>query len=337
MDREESSTTLMDWRAGNWVHGRSSEPFLSCSLRSSMWSFPFCTGEPGLMSNRSFTTEEVDSSPSLLLEQITSTRRWISGESCIHNQLVGLSLAVLYFRLHFRCLALVHKENDQLSDTAETDGLQLDSAFGVTSGVTSQSVEGGTAPPLKVNCFSPLHPYTHRTQRLVWVPWCDSRNRLAAVNSRDKNRLEKRSSRRAWCTFGRHFLSSASARCAVAHVRLRWRRRRRLVAVGENFLFSSLAWQLGRRKGLFLHRHEATAPSLAKQNVSTQSTQRLPLAYLSTKPMLTTCGAGRAGEIKRTLRHFHCTKPWNIEKAQPQGCCLKISTVHRRYVPLIHS
>ena len=26
--------------------------------------------------------------------------------------------------------------------------------------------------------FSPLHPYTHRTQRLVWVPWCDSRNRL---------------------------------------------------------------------------------------------------------------------------------------------------------------
>ena len=70
-------------------------------------------------------------------------------------------------------------------------------------------------------------------------------------NSRDKNRLEKRSSRRAWCTFGRHFLSSASARCAVAHVRLRWRRRRRLVAVGENFLFSSLAWQLGRRKGVF--------------------------------------------------------------------------------------
>ena len=25
--------------------------------------------------------------------------------------------------------------------------------------------------------FSPLHPYTHRTQRLVWVPWCDSRSR----------------------------------------------------------------------------------------------------------------------------------------------------------------
>ena len=76
---------------------------------------------------------------------------------------------------------------------------------------------------------------------------------MAAVNSRDKNRLEKQSSRRAWCTFGRHFLSSASARCAVAHVRLRWRRRRRLVAVGENFLFSSLAWQLGRRKGVFLN------------------------------------------------------------------------------------
>ena len=81
---------------------------------------------------------------------------------------------------------------------------------------------------------------------------------MAAVNSRDKNRLEKRSSRRAWCTFGRHFLSSASARCAVAHVRLRWRRRRRLVAVGENFLFSSLAWQLGRRKGVFFPAWKST-------------------------------------------------------------------------------
>ena len=27
--------------------------------------------------------------------------------------------------------------------------------------------------------FSPLHPYTHKTQRLVWVPWCDSRNRAS--------------------------------------------------------------------------------------------------------------------------------------------------------------
>ena len=27
--------------------------------------------------------------------------------------------------------------------------------------------------------FSPLHPYTHRTRRLVWVPWCDSRNRAS--------------------------------------------------------------------------------------------------------------------------------------------------------------
>ena len=36
-------------------------------------------------------------------------------------------------------------------------------------------------------CFSPLHPYTHRTQRFglgalvwqFWVPWCDSRNRAS--------------------------------------------------------------------------------------------------------------------------------------------------------------
>ena len=32
---------------------------------------------------------------------------------------------------------------------------------------------------LKPQHFSPLHPYTHRTQRLVWVPWCDSRNRAS--------------------------------------------------------------------------------------------------------------------------------------------------------------
>ena len=32
--------------------------------------------------------------------------------------------------------------------------------------------------------FSPLHPYTHRTQRLVWVPWCDSRNRLGKHGGR---------------------------------------------------------------------------------------------------------------------------------------------------------
>ena len=69
---------------------------------------------------------------------------------------------------------------------------------------------------------------------------------MAAVNSRDKNRLEKRSSRRAWCTFGRHF-SLRRARCSVAQVRRLWRRCRRLFAVGKNFLFSSLAWQLGQR------------------------------------------------------------------------------------------
>ena len=52
-------------------------------------------------------TEEVDSSPRLLLEQTTSTPRCRSGE-CIHNKLVIISLEVLYFNLHFRCLALMH-------------------------------------------------------------------------------------------------------------------------------------------------------------------------------------------------------------------------------------
>ena len=59
------------------------------------------------MSSRSFTTEEVDSSTRLLLELTTSTPRCRSGE-CIHNQPVSISLAVLYFNFHFRCLALMH-------------------------------------------------------------------------------------------------------------------------------------------------------------------------------------------------------------------------------------
>ena len=72
------------------------------------------------MSSRSFTTEKVDSSPRILLEQTTSTPRCRSGE-CIHNQLGSIFLAVLYFNLHFRCLALLHQENDQSSVTAEAD------------------------------------------------------------------------------------------------------------------------------------------------------------------------------------------------------------------------
>ena len=60
------------------------------------------------MSSRSFTTEEMDSSPRLLLEQTTSTPWCRSGE-CSHNwRLVSLSLAVLYFNVHFRCLPLMH-------------------------------------------------------------------------------------------------------------------------------------------------------------------------------------------------------------------------------------
>ena len=59
------------------------------------------------MSSRSFTTEEVNSSPRLLLEQTMSTPRCRSGE-CIHNQLGRISLAVLYLNLHIRCLALMH-------------------------------------------------------------------------------------------------------------------------------------------------------------------------------------------------------------------------------------
>ena len=148
MDHKDPSTSSIDGRAGKWVHRRSSEPLPNCSLQSSIWSFLFLRWWTWGMSSCSFTTQEVDSSPRLLLEQTTST----PGE-CIHNQLVSLSLAVLYLNLHFRCLALMHQENDQSSVTAEADGLKLDSAVGVTSEATWQNVEGGNQLSLKVNCF----------------------------------------------------------------------------------------------------------------------------------------------------------------------------------------
>ena len=43
---------------------------------------------------------------------------------------------MLYFDLHFRCLALMHYEIDQSLVTAEGDKLQLDSDFGVPSKTT---------------------------------------------------------------------------------------------------------------------------------------------------------------------------------------------------------
>ena len=112
MDQDqESSTTAIDRRAGEWVHGRSSEPLLSCSLRSVVSViFPFFIfvlvdlgneqsfvyyGGGGLQHKTPVGADNVDSSMSI----------W-PGE-CVHNQLVSSSLAVLYFNLHFRCLALM--------------------------------------------------------------------------------------------------------------------------------------------------------------------------------------------------------------------------------------
>ena len=161
MDQEEpSSTTSINRRAGQCVHRQSSDLFSGVVHVV----FPFLRWWTWGMSSRSSTTEEVDSSPRLLLEQTTSTPRCRSGEH-IHNRLVSLSLAVvLNFNLHFCCLALMHQENDQSSATAEADGLQIDSAFG-TSGIASQNVAGGTEPSLKVNCF-----YTDMKQlHLHWL------------------------------------------------------------------------------------------------------------------------------------------------------------------------
>ena len=60
----------------------------------------------------------------------------------------------------------MHQENDQSSVTAEADGLQLDSAFGVTSSVTSQKVEGRTEPSLKVNGY-----YTEMQMKQLHLHW----------------------------------------------------------------------------------------------------------------------------------------------------------------------
>ena len=108
MEQEERSTTSIDQRAGEWVHDRSSEPFIGCTF----WAFVdmvfplLCWWTWGMVS-RAFNTEEVDSSPIVLLEETPTTPRCRSGE-CSHNQLVNLSLSVLYFNFQFRCVALMH-------------------------------------------------------------------------------------------------------------------------------------------------------------------------------------------------------------------------------------
>ena len=52
----------------------------------------------------------------------------------------------------------MHQENDQSSVTAEADG--LNSAFEVTSGITSQNMEGGTEPSLKSELLLHRHEAT---------------------------------------------------------------------------------------------------------------------------------------------------------------------------------
>ena len=91
-------------RVGSWSIFWTSPELFSAVVSGS---FPFLCWWTWRMSSRSFTTEEVDSCTRLLLEQTTSSPRCRSGE-CIHNQLVSISLAVLFFNLHFRCLALMH-------------------------------------------------------------------------------------------------------------------------------------------------------------------------------------------------------------------------------------
>ena len=72
MDQEDPSTTSIDRRAGERVHGRSSELLLSLFSAVVNAVFSFLRWWTWGMSSRSFTTEEMDSSPRLLLEQTTS-------------------------------------------------------------------------------------------------------------------------------------------------------------------------------------------------------------------------------------------------------------------------
>ena len=59
------------------------------------------------------------------------------------------------------------------------------------------SIASASLKPMHSN-FSSLNPYTHRTKRLVWMPWCDSRNRLILhqVRSSTPQRFA------AWCLLG---------------------------------------------------------------------------------------------------------------------------------------
>ena len=93
-----------------------------------------------------------------------------------------------------------------------SDSMQsaVDLLYAVTKNLGTLKIESGKssvfAPPSSIcrYLFSPLHPYTHRTQRLVWVPWCDSRNRAsqyqieAASWQRRADRMRAEQQDRRW-------------------------------------------------------------------------------------------------------------------------------------------
>ena len=85
-----------------------------------------------------------------------------------------LNLLVLFLELSGRCGASSRRSYGNVTFGVDVGVLCIKRSV---SWVTKKHENGRSTK--KKGTFSPLHPYTHRTQRLVWVPWCDSRNRAS--------------------------------------------------------------------------------------------------------------------------------------------------------------
>ena len=163
------------------------------------------------------------------------------------------------------------------------------------------------------------------------------------------------------------FLSSASAHCAVAHVRLRWWRRRGLFAVGENFLFSSLAfllsrvsplslfssltWQLGQQKGVFPARQnvveEVILARTARQPVtrsellesrrpwcaSLATLKYFDMTHALSNLIYAPCGSKKICDAHKThLSTFGI--PWDIWKLRNAKVSEKVCVLHHSPIPI---
>ena len=127
--------------------------------------FAPCTWRRSVKCSSSATTRKVDRCA--VIGQNT-------GQRIEHELLsVGLSLCSTYIVSYI----VVHAVPGKIGAVRPLSGLLTERSQRFDSNAHTENWVSHTGS--RVIYFSPLHPYTHRAQRLVWVPWCDSRNRAS--------------------------------------------------------------------------------------------------------------------------------------------------------------